>query len=91
LLFALGRNRPKSYEQFWPWVSKSLPGGEKVHMLGLAAIFWAIWKAWNKFCFEKKVIKNPSEIIFSACMFMKYWAGLYTGDEQEMIKEPRRC
>jgi hypothetical protein len=33
------------------------------------------------------MIKTPSEIIFSACMLMKYWVGLYVGEEQEMIKK----
>jgi hypothetical protein len=37
--------------------------------------------------FEKKQIKNPSEVIYSACLFMRYWSGLYPDDTQEMIKE----
>jgi hypothetical protein len=45
-------------------------------MLGLAAVGWAIWNVRNNTCFEKKHIKSPNEILFSACMFMKYWAGL---------------
>lgn len=35
-------NRPISYQQFWPWVRKSLPGGDKIYMTGLAATCWAI-------------------------------------------------
>jgi hypothetical protein len=81
------RTRPKHYEQFWPWVAVALPGGEKFHMLGLAAICWAIWKARNRACFEKKLIKNPIEIIFSACALMHYWAGLYPEETQRLIKE----
>jgi hypothetical protein len=39
---------------------------------------WAIWKNRNKACFEKKLIKNPLEIIFHAsCPLMQYWTGLY--------------
>jgi hypothetical protein len=37
--------RPNSYLQFWPWIQKALPGGQKVVMFGLATISWAIWKA----------------------------------------------
>jgi hypothetical protein len=48
---------PSSYEQ---------SGG------GLAAICWPIWKDRNSACFEKKNIKNPVDIIFSACSFMRY-------------------
>jgi hypothetical protein len=31
-----------------------------------------------KFAFEKKLIKNPSVILHSACSFMWYWAGLHS-------------
>jgi hypothetical protein len=54
-------------------------------MLGLAAIYWAIWKARNKVCFDNKPIKDPVEIMFSACSCMCYWAGLYSEDMQSMI------
>lgn len=36
--------RPGTYEQYWSWIDQALPGGETFHMLGLAAICWAIWK-----------------------------------------------
>jgi hypothetical protein len=62
--------RPLNYDQFWVWVTSSLPGGESFHMLGLAAISWEIWKARNRVCFEKKLIKHPIEIIFSTYAFM---------------------
>jgi hypothetical protein len=31
-------DRLSSYEQFWLWIKKALPGGDQVVMLGLAAI-----------------------------------------------------
>jgi hypothetical protein len=39
-------------------------------LLGLVAVCWAIWKARNAACFDKKMIKNPNKIIFSTCLFM---------------------
>jgi hypothetical protein len=78
-------NRPLSYDQFWAWISKALPGGESFYMFGLAAICWATWKSRNRACFEKKLIKNPCEIFFSACAFMHYWAGLYPEKAQKVI------
>jgi hypothetical protein len=51
-----------------------------------AAICWMIWKARNKSCFEKKLIKDPSDIIESACSFMMYWAGLYSDETQVVIR-----
>jgi hypothetical protein len=79
-------DRPSSYEQFWPWVRKALPGGDQVFMLGMATICWAIWKARNKTCFEKKPIRNPSDIIFTRCSFMHYWVGLYSKETQVVIR-----
>jgi hypothetical protein len=54
-------------------------------MFDLSAICWAIWKCQNRICFEKKVIKNPSVILFSACSLMRYWTGLHSVEAQEVI------
>jgi hypothetical protein len=50
--------------------SKALPGGEKMFMLGLAGFCWPIWKARNRVCFEKKPLRDPSDIFYSACSFI---------------------
>jgi hypothetical protein len=46
--------------------------GDQVYRVVLVAICWVIWKARNKVFFDKKPIKDPVEIIFSACSFMRY-------------------
>lgn len=33
---------PTTMEQFWLWVNRAMPGGNKFHMVGLAAIRWSI-------------------------------------------------
>jgi hypothetical protein len=76
-------SHPCSYEQFWRWVTMALPGGDDFYMLGVAAICWATWKCRNRVCFDKKPIKNPDGIIFSACAFMKYWTSLYPEEAQQ--------
>jgi hypothetical protein len=81
------RTRPANYDQYWVWIKSALPGGEQVYMLGVAAICWATWKARNKACLEKKLIKNPNEIIYSTCSFMHYWTGLYPEGMQQTISE----
>jgi hypothetical protein len=48
-------DRSSNYNQFWTWIEKALPGGHAVYMLGLAAVYWAIWKARNNVCFKKKM------------------------------------
>ncbi|KAF8647539.1 hypothetical protein HU200_065347 [Digitaria exilis] len=44
-------------------------------MVGLASICWAIWKARNNICFQKKKIRSPTEIICSITSFLSYWEG----------------
>lgn len=46
-----------------------------------------IWKCRNKACFDKKLIKNPLEIICHTCALMKYWAGLYNELDQAQLVE----
>jgi len=32
-------------------------------------------------------VKHPAEIVFYTCAFMRYWAGLYLEEIQEMMVE----
>jgi hypothetical protein len=57
--------------------------GDRVHMLGFAAVCWAIWKARNAACFDKKLINNPNKIFFLLVCLCATGQG-YTG------KPPRR-
>jgi hypothetical protein len=59
----------------------------KEYMLGLDVICWAIWKTRNMVWFEKKMLANPINIIFFACAFIRYWAGLYSQETQRLIKD----
>ena len=45
--------RPGS-SQFWVWANKFMPSHKKFHMIGLAAICWAIWLTRNAISFERK-------------------------------------
>nr|TKW34758.1 hypothetical protein SEVIR_2G327000v2 [Setaria viridis] len=68
----LGANNiPCDVHQYKGWIRKWLPQGDL--------------KCRNRACFDKKIIKNPVEIIFHACSFMTYWAGLYKTDLQEKL------
>jgi len=82
----LGANNiPTSLEQCWEWCEHWLPAGGKFHLWGISALCWAIWKARNRACFERKFIKNPIEILCHAGALMQYWAGLYTEVERKML------
>lgn len=75
-------NTPQNTQQYKSWINHWLPEAENVHTFGLAAICWALWKCRNKACFDKKLLKNPIEIIIHSCSFMTYWTGLHSEDFQ---------
>jgi hypothetical protein len=52
-------------------------------MLGLSVICWATWKSRNMACFEKKLLKNPCEIIFSAYAFFVLLGRIILGGRPE--------
>ena len=64
-----------------------MPFGKKYHPWGVAAICWAIWKCRNRAVFDRKLIKNPLEIIYHACALMSYCLGLYAELDQEQLVE----
>lgn len=80
-------NIPNNVNQCWQWCETWLPYGKKFHSWGVAAVCWAIWKTKNKACFEKKMVKNPPEIIFHSCAVMRYWAGLFDDQERAQLIE----
>lgn len=59
-----------------------MPIHKKFHMIGLAAICWAIWRMRNSICFENKKCRSPTEIICSASSFILYWLGLQNPDDK---------
>jgi len=73
--------------QCWQWCERWFPFGKKYHPWGIGAICWAIWKCRNKASFDKKLIKDPLEIICYACALMKFWSGLYAKMDEEQLEE----
>jgi hypothetical protein len=84
-------SRPSCFTQYFWWISKILPVGFNFHVLGVAALCWAIWKTRNKACFEGKLISSPMSLICYMCSFLRYWAGLQTGDDKELLLEGASC
>jgi hypothetical protein len=74
--------RPASFSQFWEWVLRYMPANNKIHVAGLTAVCWAIWKTRNAVCFEEKSVKSPTEIVCLASSFIMYWAGLHQEGER---------
>ena len=77
-------NIPTSISQCWEWCEFWIPESSKFHMWGISAICWAIWKARNRVCFDRKLIKNPIEIICHAGALMRFWIGLYAQVDRMM-------
>lgn len=80
-------NIPNNIRRYWVWIDIHLPNSKHVHAFGLAGICWAIWKARNKVCFDKKLIKHPAEILCHACAFLNFWTCLHKTDFQAQIAE----
>lgn len=78
--------RPVSFNQFWIWVNIYLKGGKKYFMVGLGAICWAIWKARNDICFDKKLIRSPTEIICTISSFLTYWTDLQAQEDKDALE-----
>ena len=80
-------NIPMSLNQFWAWCQTWLPAKSHFHAFLLAAICWATWKTRNDACFNAKMISHPAEIVYYACAFLNYWAGLHKEEIQTQIKD----
>jgi hypothetical protein len=68
-------------------MSKILSIGFNFHVVGIAALCWAIWKTRNKACFKGKLISSLVSLIYYMCSFHHYWAGLQTGNDKELLLE----
>ena len=77
---------PSNYWQFFVWCHSFLPGYESFYTVALGDVTWAIWLARNKATFEKKMIKSPFEIVFTAVSFLLYWAGLQAVEDAKQLR-----
>jgi hypothetical protein len=79
--------RPSCFTQYFWWIAKVFPVGPNFHIVGIAALCWAIWKTRNNACFEGKLISSPMGLICYMCAFLRYWAGLQGENDREMLME----
>ncbi|KAG8045329.1 hypothetical protein GUJ93_ZPchr0008g13376 [Zizania palustris] len=49
--------------------------------VGLAAVFWTIWKTRNEVCFQNKTVKDPLVIVNLICYWMSSWMILQKSEE----------
>jgi hypothetical protein len=60
-------NIPTSFDQRWKWCERWIPKGKQCYGVGIAAVYWSIWKMRNRTCFDGKKFHNPLEIVSHAC------------------------
>ncbi|XBH75021.1 hypothetical protein VPH35_101858 [Triticum aestivum] len=77
---------PNNIWQYFSWCYSFLPDGEKFYTFGLAALCWAIWNCRNRTTFEFKKLGSPFNVIYVACGYITYWAGLMRGEDREAME-----
>jgi hypothetical protein len=55
------------------WFHSFSPGIEKLYVVIIAAICWAIGNIRNKVTFEKHILRSPSEITYFVVSLLVYW------------------
>lgn len=58
---------------FGVWLLSYGKGMKTLMVVGVAAIFWAIWKVRNTACFENKLPNDPIDVVFLTCHWIESW------------------
>ncbi|KAF6988317.1 hypothetical protein CFC21_005878 [Triticum aestivum] len=77
---------PNNIWQYFSWRYSFFPEGEKFYTFGLAALCWAMWNCRNRTTFEFKKLGSPFNVIYVACGYITYWAGLMRGEDREAME-----
>lgn len=67
---------PFNMDHCWAWLRSKLSYLKEIHIVGVSAICWGLWKARNKICFDKILIKSPIDVACHASALIFSWAGL---------------
>jgi hypothetical protein len=54
-------------------------------LFGCGAVFWAIWRTRNDWCFGKKNLLDPSNVVFLCCFWLDSWAIRQKEKEKRMV------
>ena len=76
------RDFPDLYDR---WFSIFAGKDRTTIMLGVVAIFWAIWKTRNRSCFQRVRPKDPTNVVLYMCNFLHVWAKLQKNGLQRML------
>ena len=77
---------PKNIKNLYDnWLCK--PKDKMAHLVlfGCGALFWAIWRTRNDWCFGNNHLLDPSNIIFLCCFWLDSWVIRQKKKEQRMV------
>lgn len=73
-------NGPSSVEDLLSiWILQFRGRQRRLIAVGVSALCWTIWKSRNASCFSGIVLKAPTNLLFSVCYWMNFWADLQKG------------
>ena len=72
---------------FGGWINKFNKEDKKMVMIGVSALFWAIWKSRNAIVFERKRINDPFQIIKLMVRWLVDWSILQTKEPPKKMLE----
>jgi hypothetical protein len=67
------------------WLCKPKDKTANLMLFGCGALFWAIWRSRNDWCFGKNHLLDPSNFIFLCCFWLDSWATRQKKKEQKMV------
>jgi hypothetical protein len=77
---------PKSISDLcYGWLSKPNDKISNLLLFGCGAVFWAIWRTRNDWCFGDKILLDPSNVIFLCCFWLDSWAIRQREKEKKIV------
>jgi hypothetical protein len=67
------------------WLSNPKDKISNLLLFGCGAMFWAIWRTRNDWCFSDKTLLDPSNVFFLCCFWLDSWAIRQKEKEKRMV------
>lgn len=67
---------------FSGWIKTFPKQDKKMVLVGIAAMFWSLWRSRNDICFNRRNVTDPMTIVKMMCAWIADWSFL-------QIKEPK--
>ena len=78
---------PWKIEEFSSWIEMFLKKMRQTVAVGVAAVFWSLWKARNAATFHHIYPHDLSVLFFQIAYWMSYWAGLHRKEGQQKLRD----